>query len=120
MENIFVQYHYNNPFIFFHSHPNLNGIIIIIIIISNDYSTLFPSLDSPLNAVFINLKNYILLRSIRTFELNKFNGLHWEFIFSYTVPWGFPGGSVVKNLPANAGDMGLIPGAGGSHIPRSS
>ena len=22
----------------------------------------------------------------------------------------FPGGSVVKNLPANAGDMGLIPG----------
>ena len=26
--------------------------------------------------------------------------------------WGFPGGSVVKNLPANAGDMGLIPGYG--------
>ena len=25
---------------------------------------------------------------------------------------GFPGGSVVKNLPANAGDMGLIPGQG--------
>ena len=24
---------------------------------------------------------------------------------------GFPGGSVVKNLPANVGDMGLIPGA---------
>ena len=23
---------------------------------------------------------------------------------------GFTGGSVVKNLPANAGDMGLIPG----------
>ena len=23
---------------------------------------------------------------------------------------GFPGGSVVKNLPANAGDAGLIPG----------
>ena len=22
---------------------------------------------------------------------------------------GFPGGSVVKNLPANAGDLGLIP-----------
>ena len=27
---------------------------------------------------------------------------------------GFPGGSVVKNLPANAGDMGLIPGLGRS------
>ena len=27
---------------------------------------------------------------------------------------GFPGGSVVKNLPANAGDSGLIPGWGRS------
>ena len=26
----------------------------------------------------------------------------------------FPGGSVVKNLPANAGDTGLIPGLGRS------
>ena len=25
---------------------------------------------------------------------------------------GFPGGSVVKNLPANAGDQGSIPGLG--------
>ena len=25
---------------------------------------------------------------------------------------GFPGGSVVKNLPANAGDISLIPGPG--------
>ena len=24
---------------------------------------------------------------------------------------GFPGGSVVKNAPANAGDLGLIPGS---------
>ena len=27
---------------------------------------------------------------------------------------GFPGGSVVKNLPVNAGDAGLIPGSGRS------
>ena len=27
---------------------------------------------------------------------------------------GFPGGSVVENLPANAGDEGLIPGPGRS------
>ena len=26
--------------------------------------------------------------------------------------WGFSGGSVVKNLPANARDAGLIPGSG--------
>ena len=28
----------------------------------------------------------------------------------------FPGGSVVKNPPANAGNMGLIPDLGGSHM----
>ena len=33
--------------------------------------------------------------------------------------WGFPGGAVVENLPANAGDMGSSPGLGGSHMPRS-
>ena len=27
---------------------------------------------------------------------------------------GFPGGSVVKNLPANSGDVGSIPGSGKS------
>ena len=27
---------------------------------------------------------------------------------------GFPGGSVIKNLPANAGEMNLIPGSGRS------
>ena len=27
---------------------------------------------------------------------------------------GFPGGSAVKNLPANAGDMGVISGPGRS------
>ena len=29
---------------------------------------------------------------------------------------GFPGGSVVKNTPANAGDVGLIPGSGRSPV----
>ena len=32
----------------------------------------------------------------------------------------FPGGAVVKNLPANAGDTGSIPGLGRSHMPRSN
>ena len=30
---------------------------------------------------------------------------------------GFPGGAVVKNPPANAGDTGLSPGLGRSHMP---
>ena len=33
---------------------------------------------------------------------------------------GFPGGAVVENLPANAGDSGSSPGLGGSHVPRSN
>ena len=33
---------------------------------------------------------------------------------------GFPGGAVVENLPANAGDAGSSPGPGRSHMPRSN
>ena len=32
----------------------------------------------------------------------------------------FPGGPVVKNLPANAGNMASIPGQGKSHRPQSN
>ena len=38
---------------------------------------------------------------------------------SKVYSWDFPGGAVVKNLPANAGNMGSIPGLGRSHMPRS-
>ena len=33
---------------------------------------------------------------------------------------GFPGGAVVENLPANAGDTGSSPGLGRSHMPPSN
>ena len=33
--------------------------------------------------------------------------------------WGFPGGAVVKNPPANAGDTGSSRGLGRSHMPWS-
>ena len=33
---------------------------------------------------------------------------------------GFPGGSVVKNLPANAGQTDSIPHLGRSHMPQSN
>ena len=32
----------------------------------------------------------------------------------------FPGGIVVKNPPANAGDTGSIPAPGRSHMPQSN
>ena len=37
-----------------------------------------------------------------------------------TFPPGFPGGAVVENLPANAGDTGSSPGLGRSHMPQSN
>ena len=33
---------------------------------------------------------------------------------------GFPGGTVAKNLPVNAGDTGLSLGQGRSHMPWSN
>ena len=44
-----------------------------------------------------------------------FNRFYYFVISEY--PWGFPGGSVVKDYPARARDMGdvsLIPGSGRS------
>ena len=42
-----------------------------------------------------------------------------SFLLKINLP-GFPGGAVVENLPANAGDTGSSPGLGRSHMPRSS
>ena len=42
-----------------------------------------------------------------------------EFIYK-TETGGFPGGAVVKNLPANAGDTDSSPGLGRSHMPWSN
>ena len=48
-------------------------------------------------------------------------------VFAYSIPEfveestkDFPGGPVVKNSPAKAGDMGSIPGPGRSHMPRGN
>ena len=41
------------------------------------------------------------------------------FVIIFNMP-GFPGGAVVKNPPANAGDTGLSPGLGRSHMPQSN
>ena len=42
------------------------------------------------------------------------------FSLSKLQNWGFPGGAVVDNLPANAGDTGSSPGLGRSHMLRSN
>ena len=54
-------------------------------------------------------------------------GIHWYNIYGGTCSnmhisslklnvLGFPGGTVVKNLPVSAEDTGLSPGPGRSHI----
>ena len=49
---------------------------------------------------------------------------HWNILKSTWIKpkkaWSFPGGSLVKNPPANAGDMGSIPDPGWSHMPQSN
>ena len=35
---------------------------------------------------------------------------HWSQFFFWWLSGGFPGGSAVKNPPANAGAMGSVPG----------
>ena len=50
-------------------------------------------------------------------------GLNIELLKNKNVEWikrtwyrGFPGGSVVKNTPVNAGDMGFTHGLGRSYM----
>ena len=50
--------------------------------------------------------------NLKLFQNNK-------YIFK-NMMGGFPGGAVVENLPANAGDTGSSPGLGRSHVPRSN
>ena len=47
---------------------------------------------------------------------------HWSKTLLLKMSWDgdFPGGTVVKNLPANAGDTGSSPGPGRSHMPWSN
>ena len=44
----------------------------------------------------------------------------WKFRLRKNMREGFPGDSVVKNPPANAGDRSLIPVPGRFHMPWSN
>ena len=55
----------------------------------------------------------------------KIQGFNWATLLVTNCAFkklgeGFPGGAVVENLPANAGDTGSSPGLGRSHMPRSN
>ena len=64
----------------------------------------------------------IVIVGIKCYKCNLFDihikdGLHKPLRITSR---GFPAGAVVENLPANAGDTGLGPGMGRSHVPRSN
>ena len=63
-----------------------------------------------------NLKNPVLESTYLKILNSKFCKLaHYPFKLLAMVNYlGFPGGSEVKNPPANAGDTGFIPGLGRS------
>ena len=45
--------------------------------------------------------------------------ISWKYL-KLKMHWDFPGGTVVKNPPDNARDMGSSPGPGRSHMPLSN
>ena len=59
----------------------------------------------PLSPLLFNIVLQVLAMAIR--EEKEMKG-------------GFPGGTVVKNLPASAGDTGSSPGPGRSHMPQGN
>ena len=64
----------------------------------------------------------LLLATLTEF-LKTYDHLNSEAAFDKIqnpIHGGFPGGAVVENLPANAGDTGSSPGLGRSHMPRSN
>ena len=60
------------------------------------------------------MKNGILFFYFTAFFKQTCTVPFWNCFITLLINWGFPGGSVVKNLPANAGDTGSIPRLGSS------
>jgi len=55
-----------------------------------------------------------------TWDLSLNTSHHIQKLGIKTPLPGFPDSLVVKNPPANSGDVGLIPGSGRSHMPQSN
>ena len=53
-------------------------------------------------------------------EKNEVSKITRAYLRSQRTPVGFPGVPVAKNLPANTGHAGSIPGLERSHMPRAA
>ena len=82
-------------------------------------TVLFLILEQPLNQPLNSYLSTILL-FYSFFPLKKksptfLENLSYRILILYFYYfWSFPGGSVIKNLPANEGDVGPVPGWGRS------
>ena len=81
-----------------------------------------PHIRRILISLIYNIKSLFQISKIR--KEHSLEHSFWPTLIdishSKKVSRDFPGGAVVKNLPANAGDMGSIPGPGRSHMLRSN
>ena len=68
---------------------------------------------------WMNLKDN-LLSKIKQSPRGKYGTTLRYMEYLRQADWDFPGGPVIKYPPANAGDMGLIPGLGRSHVPQGN
>ena len=80
-----------------------------------DHFNKFDKKQVSISYIFIGLQAFFIL----SLEIQSFKLEQEKDVVHKKLIQDFPHGSVVKNLPANAGDMGLIPGQGGSHMLRS-
>ena len=80
--------------------------------------TLFSSKISS-QKFFCSFSNFLINSCAFLEDNNEFN-VNIITSDKLTELWSFPGGSVVKNPPVNAGDTGSIPGLGRSHISQSN
>ena len=78
-----------------------------------------PPLKRRTSSPFFGKSNCSLLTP-STFSISTTEFYILGRIFLKDSGVGFPGGPVAKNLAANAGDTGLIPGLGGSHTSHSN
>ena len=110
------------------SHADLLPTDFVLIAIPAERTTVLLKNTSRL--VFLEIRSIVLI--LREFIVRNPREVCFQYKSSFLFqPYekcsriknyheGFPGGVVVENLPANAGDAGSSPGLGRSHMPRSN
>ena len=88
---------------------------------SQYFSAITKNEIMPFVATWMDLET-VILNEVSQAEKDKYCmiPLIRRIYFKNDTNGGFPGGAVVENLPANAGDTGSSPGLGRSHMPRSN